>query len=82
MLLAQAPHICCTSFLELLHVAELESTVCKVASNRLLLATECPNSYTNRIESKINIFVPLKTKMDFAFYLLQVPQKLPYLEKA
>lgn len=44
MLLVQVPHICCTSFLELLHVVELESTMYKVAKSRLWLRKVFPNS--------------------------------------
>lgn len=44
MQLVQAPHICCTSFLEPLHVAEQESTMCKVARSRLWLRKVFPNS--------------------------------------
>lgn len=44
MLLLPAPHICCTSFLELPHVAELESREYTVANSRLWLKKVFPNS--------------------------------------
>ena len=44
MLLLQAPHICCTSFLELPHVAELESREYRVANSKQWLKKVFPNS--------------------------------------
>lgn len=59
MLLLQAPHICCTAFLELPRVAELESTEYRVANSRLWLKKVFPNSYGNSkegIPSQIEIY--------------------------
>ena len=40
----QAPYICCTSFLELPHVAKLESTLYRVANSKQWLKKVFPNS--------------------------------------